>query len=336
MERRDRLDRDLQDRTPHPDSGCAPSVRCVRGVVLQALRWHTHAARQRRDDLDKIIEKVFVEQSGECGSPRIHAELVDEHGYDRLSVNTVAQRMRAKGLRAKRKRRGRSLTKPDPSAPKFSNLLKRDFKPAAMNTSWVGDITEIETWEGKLYLATVIDLWSRRLIGFAIADNCKTALFCDAMCMALATRGGRAWIAGVVFHSDRGSQYTAGIFTKLCAQNKITQSMSRSGCCLDNAAAEAFFASFKTELIHRTVLPTMTGTRHEIVAWLDRYNRTRPHSHCGLKAPLIYEKLNTQRHSPPKPTLHDPRGTPNTCRDTLPISVAPSRPAPHPPHDTGR
>jgi putative transposase len=250
-------------------------------------------ARQRRDELDQVIEKVFVEQSGEYGSPRIHAELVDEHGYDRLSVNTVAQRMQARGLRAKRKRRGRSLTKPDPTAPKFSNLLKRNFKPAAINTSWVGDITEIETWEGKLYLATVIDLWSRRLIGFAVADNCKAPLVCDAMRMAIAIRGGRDHIAGVTFHSDRGTQYTAGIFTNLCAQNNIRQSMSRSGSCLDNAAAEAFFASFKTELIYRTVLPTMTGARSEIVAWLDRYNRTRRHSHCGLKAPLVYEKLNT-------------------------------------------
>lgn len=250
-------------------------------------------ARQRRDLLDETIEKVFVEQSGEYGSPRIHAELVDEHGYDRLSVNTVAARMQAKGLRAKKRRRGRSLTKPDPAAPKFANLLNRDFKPAAMNVSWVGDITEIVTWEGKLYLATVIDLWSRRLIGFALGDNCKAPLVCDAMAMAIATRGGRDVIAGAVFHSDRGSQYTSGSFTKLCVRNNITQSMSRSGCCLDNAAAEAFFASFKTELIYRRVLPTMTGARREIVAWLDRYNRTRRHSHCNLKAPLVYEKLNT-------------------------------------------
>jgi putative transposase len=226
-------------------------------------------SRQRRDELDEAIEKVFVEQSGEYGSPRVLAELVDEHGYEHLSVNTVAERMRAKGLRAKKKRRGRSLTKADPTAPKFSNLLKRDFKPAVINTSWVGDITEIETWEGKLYLATVIDLWSRRLIGFAVAENCKAPLVCDAMRMAIATRGGRDVVAGVTFHSDRAGQYTAGIFTKLCAQNNIVQSMSRSGCCLDNAAAEAFFASFKTELIYRTVLPTMTGARHEIVAWLD-------------------------------------------------------------------
>ena len=187
-----------------------PVAVACRALDVSVSRFYKHRsgevspARRRRDELDAVIAKVFAEQSGEYGSPRIHAELVDEHGYEDLSVNTVAQRMKAKGLRAKRKRRGRSLTKPDPSAPKFSNLLKRNFKPVAMNVSWVGDITEIETWEGKLYLATVIDLWSRRLIGFAVDDNCKAPLVCDAMRMALATRGGREVVAGVVFHSDRG------------------------------------------------------------------------------------------------------------------------------------
>jgi transposase InsO family protein len=103
--------------------------------------------------------------------------------------------MRTKGLRAKKRRRGRSLTKPDPAAPKFANLLQRDFKPVAMNLSWVGDITEIEAWDGKLYLDTVIDLWSRRLIGFALADNCKAPLARDALRMAIATRGGPDVIA---------------------------------------------------------------------------------------------------------------------------------------------
>ena len=249
--------------------------------------------QQRRDELDIVIEKVFTEQAGDYGSPRIHAELVDVHGYEHLSVNTVAERMRAKGLKAKKRRRGRSLTKPDPAAPKYPNLLKRNFKPAAMNVSWVGDITEIETWEGKLYLATVIDLWSRRLIGFALDDNCKAPLVCDALRMAIAARGGRDVIRGVIMHTDRGSQYTSGTFTKLCAQNNITQSMSRSGCCLDNAAAESFFASFKTELVYRSVLATKAIARREIVAWLDRYNRVRRHSHCALQAPMTYEKLNT-------------------------------------------
>jgi putative transposase len=284
--------------TCRTDLSIPVAVAC-RALGVSAAWFYKHrrgglsSSRRRRDELDAVIAKVFVEQAGEYGSPRVHAELVDEHGWQQLSVNTVAQRMRVNGLRAKKRRRGRSLTKPDPVAPKFENLLKRDFKPATANVSWVGDITEIETWEGKLYLATVIDLWSRRLLGFSLADNCRAPLVTNALQMAIAARGGRDVIAGVVMHTDRGSQYTSNSFTTLCAQNHIVQSMSRSGCCLDNAAAESFFASFKTELIYRIVLPTTAAARHEIIAWLDRYNRTRRHSHCGLKAPLTYEKLNT-------------------------------------------
>jgi transposase InsO family protein len=137
--------------------------------------------------LDAAIETVFAEHNGEYGSPRVHAELVERAEFTQLSVNTVAKRMRFNGLQAKKRPVRRSLTRPDPQAFKFPNLLNRNFDPPAANVAWCGDITEIVTWEGKLYLATVIDLWSRRLIGFAIA-----------------VRGGD--VAGVVFHSDRGSR----------------------------------------------------------------------------------------------------------------------------------
>ena len=160
--------------------------------------------RQRRDALDAAIVEVFAANDGEYGSPRVHAELIERPEWAELSVNTVAERMQAQGLVAKKKRRRRSLTRPDPHAPKFENLIRRDFNPPAPNVTWCGDITEIPTWEGKLYLATVIDLYSRRLIGFAIAEHCKAALVCDAMRMALATRGGH--VAGVIMHTDRGSQ----------------------------------------------------------------------------------------------------------------------------------
>ena len=249
-------------------------------------------SRRRRDELDVVVEKVFGEQAGEYGSPRVHAELVDVHGYEHLSVNTVAKRMRAQGLRAKKRRRGRSLTKPDPAAPKFANLLQRDFKPVAMNRSWVGDITEIEAWDGKLYLATVIDLWSRRVIGFAIAEHCKASLVTDSLKMAIATRGG--YVAGVVMHTDRGSQYTSGTFTALCRKHRIVQSMSRAGSCHDNAAAESWFATLKTELVYRIALTTKAFARRRIITWIDRYNRDRRHSHCNLKSPMTYEKLHTQ------------------------------------------
>jgi len=245
----------------------------------------------RRRQLDAAIETVFADQDGEYGSPRVHAELIERSGFAALSVNTVARRMRHKGLRAKKRPVRRSLTRPDPQAPKFANLLQRNFNPPAANVSWCGDITEIVTWEGKLYLATVIDLWSRRLLGFAIAEHCKATLVCDAMRMAIAVRGGQ--VAGVVMHTDRGSQYTSHAFTGLCSKHNITQSMSRAGSCHDNAAAESWFATLKTELVYRIALPTKAFARRRVIAWIDRYNRTRRHSHCGLKSPINYEKINT-------------------------------------------
>lgn len=245
----------------------------------------------RRRELDVAIETVFADQDGEYGSPRVHAELIERPTFAALSVNTVAERMRHKGLRAKKRPVRRSLTRPDPQAPKFANLLQRNFNPPAANVSWCGDITEIVTWEGKLYLATVIDLWSRRLLGFAVAEHCKATLVCDAMRMAIAVRGGH--VAGVVMHTDRGSQYTSHAFTGLCSKHKITQSMSRAGSCHDNAAAESWFATLKTELVYRIALPTKAFARRRVIAWIDRYNRTRRHSHCGLKSPINYEKINT-------------------------------------------
>lgn len=252
----------------------------------------------RQERLDADVKAVFEAHDGEYGSPRVHAELVDDHGWEQLSVNTVAASMQRQGLRAKVKPRRRSLTRPDPAAPKFENLLKRDFNPPAPNVAWCGDITEIQTWEGKLYLATVIDLYSRRLLGFAIAEHCRAELVCDALRMAVAVRGGPGVIEGVTFHSDRGTQYTAHEFTGLCEHFGIIQSMSRSGSCLDNAVAEAWFSTLKTELVYRVVLPTKAGTRRRLIAWIDRYNRTRRHSHCGLRSPITYETLTTPAARP--------------------------------------
>lgn len=250
-------------------------------------------ARERRGELDLAIAGVFTENDGEYGSPRVHAELIEQERWHGLSVNTVAERMRELGLRGKHRPRRRSLTRPDKNARAFPNLLERNFKPAAPNVAWCGDITVIASWEGPLYLATVIDLYSRRLIGYALAEHCKAPLVCDAMRMALATRGGL--VAGVVIHTDRGSQYSSDAFTGLCARHRITQSMSRSGSCLDNAPAEAFFASLKTELVYRVALPTREQARQRVVRWLERYNRVRRHSHCGYTAPIAYETLTASQ-----------------------------------------
>lgn len=272
------------------DHGVPVAVACrALGVAVSWFYKHwgrpPSAAEERRCELDAKITASFDANDGEYGSPRIHAELVDEGEH--VGVNTVARRMSALGLVGKKVRRRRSLTRADAGAPKFANLLERKFNPPAPNVAFVGDITEIKTWEGKLYLATVIDLYSRRLIGWAIADHCKAPLVCDALKMAIATRGGD--VTGVIMHTDRGSQYTSKTFVELCRRHRITQSMSRAGSCLDNAVAESFFASLKTELVYRSVLANKTLARRRLVAWFDRYNRTRRHSHCGLIAPITYE-----------------------------------------------
>jgi len=274
----------------------ATSCRAL-GVSPSWFYKHHHAAptvtARRRAELDAAVAAVFAAHDGEYGSPRVHAELIERPEWARLNVKSVAASMRRQSLVAKARRVRRCLTRPDKAAPKFENLLKRDFDPPAPNVAWCGDITEIATWEGKLYLATVIDLYSRRLLGFAIATHCRAPLVWDALTMAIAARGGKSNIAGVIMHTDRGSQYTSTSFVELCRSQGVTQSMSRAGSCLDNAVAESFFATLKTEVVYRTVLATRDLARRRIVAWTDRYNRTRRHSHCGLQAPITYETLTT-------------------------------------------
>ena len=175
---------------------------------------------------------------------------------------------------ARRIRRRNGLTRQDKTAPKFPDLLKRDFTAAAPNCRWVGDMTEIPTDHGKLYLATVIDLYSRRLLGAATGLHPDAELACEAIKMAVATRGGKAAIwrddeaQRVIFHTDRGSTYTAKSFTKLCRKLGIRQSMGRVGSCFDNAAAEAFFSTLEWEVLsrHRFVRhPTGPGRRARVV-----------------------------------------------------------------------
>ena len=209
----------------------------------------------------------------------------------RVSVNTVADSMRRQGLRGRKARRNKGLTRQDKTAPKFPDLLKRDFTAAAMNTRWVGDITEIRTLEGKLYLATVIDLCSRRLLAAPTSNHPNAELACDAIRMAVAVRGGAANIAEVVFHSDRGSTYTAGSFTTLCAGLKIRQSMGRVGSCFDNAAAESFFSTLEWEVLSRQTFATREQARRVISAWIEEfYNPRRRHSTLAMRSPIGHEQ----------------------------------------------
>jgi putative transposase len=175
--------------------------------------------------------------------------------------------MRRQGLVARKVKRRNGLTKQDRSAPKFPDLVRRDFTAAAVNIKWVGDNTEIPTAAGKLYLATVIDLYSRRLLAAATSLQPDAAPAADAIRMAVAVRGGRHAIEGVIFHTDRGSTYTAGDFTQLCTDLGIRQSMGRVGSCFDNAAAEAWFSTLEWEVLSRHEFTDPDHARTVVLEW---------------------------------------------------------------------
>jgi len=166
--------------------------------------------------------------------------------------------------------------------------VKRDFTAPAPDVKWCGDITEIPTDEGKLYMATAIDLFSRRLLGYATSVHPDAVLAGQAIKMAVAARGGN--VAGVIFHTDRGSTYTADDFTVLCAKLKVVQSMGRVGSCFDNAAAESFFSTLEWEVLSRHHFTSRDEARECVTRWVcDFYNKTRRHSSCGMKSPVDYE-----------------------------------------------
>lgn len=254
-----------------------------------------HTTRDyRRDTVDRAVRIKFQQLRGLHGSPRLHVDL-REDGWV-VSEKTVADSMRRQGLVARRNRRRNGLTRQDKSAPKFPDLVRRNFTATRLNEKWVGDITEIPTAAGKLYLATVIDLYSRRLLGAATSVHPDAALACAAIEMAVATRGGTQAIwrdevsERVIFHSDRGSTYTSNKFTTLCRGMGIRQSMGRVGSCFDNAAAEAFFSSLEWEVLSRNEFKTLAEGQAAVLEWCyGFYNHVRRHSTIGMVSPIDYE-----------------------------------------------
>ena len=250
--------------------------------------------QRRRVALDARVRELFEASGRTYGSPRIHADLLE--AGDTVGVNTVADSMRRQGLQGRKPKRRRGLTRQDRTAPKFPDLLHRDFTAGAPNVKWCGDITEIPTDEGKLFLATVLDLHSRRLLASATPDHSDADLACDAIKMAAAVRGGRGAIDGVIFHTDRGSTYTATHFTMLCRKLGVSQSMGRVGSCFDNAAAEAFFSTLEHEVLSRHHFTTKAQARQVVVAWYqDFYNTRRRHSSAALMSPIQYERLTADQ-----------------------------------------
>jgi putative transposase len=277
-----------EHRIPH-----ALSCRALELSESWFYKWHERppTPRQRRQmDLDVKVKASFDNSGGTYGSPRILADLREDG--EQVSKKTVEASMARQGLVGRPKRRRKGLTRPDKAAVPFSDLLGRDFSAPAPDVKWCGDLTDVPNAEGPLYLAAVEDLFSRRVPGFAMSEHPDAALARDALHVAVAVRGGN--VAGVVFHSDRGSTYTAELFTTACQTLKIRQSMGRTGSCLDNAPAESFFSTLEHEVLSRHRFATRQEARRTIANWIDQtYNRTRRHSTCGMKSPVDYEVAAT-------------------------------------------
>ncbi|MBD9727518.1 IS3 family transposase [Streptomyces caniscabiei] len=245
------------------------------------------AARQAADArLAARIRAVHRESDGTYGVPRITAEL--REAGERVNHKRIARVMRGAGLAGVRLRRRHRTTVVDPAEAKAPDLIGRDFTADEPNTKYVGDITYLPLDGGKfLYLATVIDLASRRLAGWAIADHMRTDLVTDALSAAERTRGS---LAGAIMHTDHGAQYTSRAFADACRQAGVRQSMSAIGSSADNALAESFNATFKRETLQgRKRWSSEREARLDAFRWLNRYNTRRRHSRLGQRSPIAYE-----------------------------------------------
>ena len=244
-----------------------------------------------RERADRVllgwVRAIHGQSRGTYGVPRVHAELRQEHGLQ-VGRKRVERLMRSASLAGSRRRRRRGLTKQDLQATPAPDLVGRDFsaasseKPAAPGARMVGDITYLATGQGWLYLADALDLATRSVLGYAMADHMRASLVVDALRMA----AGRIVLPeGAIFHSDRGSQYTSSLFAQACAELGVSRSMGRTGSCFDNAAAESFWATLKREL-GRCWWPTRAEARRAVFEYITVfYNRQRRHSAIGYRTP---------------------------------------------------
>lgn len=251
-----------------------------------------HAASQRRQArlqteaaFDAQVREIFFQHKQKYGAPRISNEL-KSLGRP-ADKKTVAASLRRQGLRAKAARKFKATTNSKHNLPVSPNLLEQDFSASRPNEKWVGDITYLWTDEGWMYLATVIDLYSRKVVGWAMSDRMTAKLVCDTLMMALWRR---KMPRGVIFHSDRGSQYCSRDFQRLIRKYKLRGSMSAKGNCYDNAVAESFFHSLKVEAIHGERFATRSDVRAVVFEYIEvDYNRVRQHSANGYISPEAFE-----------------------------------------------
>jgi putative transposase len=285
------------ERAQHP-----VSLLCrVLGVTRAGFYAWKRRGRSKRsladDLLREVIAKVHRESLETYGVPRIHAELADDYGI-RVGRKRVARLMRSLGIEgvSRRGKRRYKTTIPAKEAPAAPDLVRRSFTAAAPNRLWVADITYVSTWEGFLFLACVIDAWSRRVIGWSMRDDLRSELVVDALGMALTQRKPAA---GVVHHSDRGSQYTSLAFGKTMQDAGVMPSMGRRGDAFDNAVAESFFATLETELLDRHSFHTRDQARLALFHWIEGfYNTRRRHSTLGQRSPQNYEEIMMRQQLP--------------------------------------
>jgi putative transposase len=256
--------------------------------------WRTRPASAREmanRELYKQIEAVYHDNRGVYGSPRIYRELKDQGVA--CSENRVARLMRLRGLKAKQSKRFRSTTKRNQADAAAPNLLRRDFEAEQPDQKWLADITFIPTQEGWLYLATILDLYSRRIVGWAMAERMTSDLTLTALKMAL---GQCQPATSLIHHSDRGSQYTDQAYQTLLKDHSICASMNGVGSWYDNAPMESFFGTLKSELVHHCAYATRIEARTDLFSYIETfYNRRRRHSSLDYLSPEAYEQLFYQR-----------------------------------------
>jgi putative transposase len=281
------------ERAQHP-----VSLLCsVLGVTRQGFyAWRRRGpSRRRRGDarLKRLIVSIYDGSLQTYGAPRIHAELDDEHGQHvgRKRVARLMRELQIAGVSRRGKKRFKT-TIPAKEAPSAPDLVRREFRPAGPDRLWVADIKYVPTWQGYLFLACVIDAWSRKVVGWSMRDDLRSALVVDALGMAVDRRKPKP---GLVHHSDRGSQYTSLAFGKTMQHAGILPTMGRRGDAFDNAVAESFFATLETELLDRQRLRTRDQARLVIFEWIEGfYNSRRRHSTLGQRSPDRFEKIMTK------------------------------------------
>jgi len=241
-------------------------------------------------DLVELMREIFDAADGNYGVPRMHREL--RSGGVIVNVKRVRRLMRLHGMAGRCIRRRVRTTFPGPDGYTIPDLVGRRFAPGAPDVAWGQDITYIPTGEGWLYLASVLDLGSRRLLGYSMADHMRTELVTDALEMAIAARSGK--VAGVIAHADRGSQYTSNDYLDFCQRHQLRPSVGKVATCFDNAVAESFWASLKRERLQGRVFATRAEARRKIFTWINWYNTRRLHSSLDHVPPTTWEQQYPQ------------------------------------------